>query len=91
VIRTAIKGAAAPGAFRYHHYGNLATIGRLAAVVEMRKLRLWGAPAWWLWGIAHVLLLAGGRNRAAVVLNWLWAYLTYRRGSRLITRNAMDV
>jgi NADH dehydrogenase FAD-containing subunit len=91
VIRAAIKGHPAPGAFRYRHYGNLATIGRLAAVVELRRLRLWGAPAWWLWGLAHVLLLAGGRNRTAVVLNWLWAYLTYRRGTRLITGNTMDV
>jgi NADH dehydrogenase FAD-containing subunit len=91
MIRAAIKGHPAPGAFRYRHYGNLATIGRLAAVVELRGLRLWGAPAWWLWGLAHVLLLAGGRNRAAVVLNWLWAYLTYRRGTRLITGNTMDV
>ncbi|HXA22494.1 MAG TPA: NAD(P)/FAD-dependent oxidoreductase [Acetobacteraceae bacterium] len=91
VIRAAIKGHPAPGAFRYRHYGNLATIGRLAAVVELRGLRLWGAPAWWLWGLAHVLLLAGGRNRAAVVLNWLWAYLTYRRGTRLITGNTMDL
>ena len=90
VIQAAIKGYPAPGAFRYRHYGNLATIGRLAAVVELRTLRLWGAPAWWLWGIAHVLLLAGGRNRAAVVLNWLWAYLTYRRGTRLITWNRRD-
>ena len=48
-------------------------------------------PAWWLWGLAHVLLLTGGRNRAAVVLNWLWAYFTYRRGTRLITGNTMDV
>src|ERR1700733_5399082 len=91
MIRAAIKGHPAPGAFRYRHYGNLATIGRLAAVVELRRFRLWGAPAWWLWGIAHVLLLAGGRNRVAVVLNWLWAYLTYRRGTRLITGNTMDV
>jgi NADH dehydrogenase/putative oxidoreductase len=90
VIRAAIKGQKAPGAFQYRHYGNLATIGRLAAVVEVRWLRLWGAPAWWLWGLAHVLLLAGGRNRATVVLNWLWAYLTYRRGTRLITGNTMD-
>ena len=79
-----------PGAFKYRHYGNLATIGRLAAVVEVGWLRVWGAPAWWLWGVAHVLLLAGGRNRTTVVLNWLWAYLTYRRGTRLITRAAMD-
>jgi NADH dehydrogenase/putative oxidoreductase len=89
VIRAAIKGHPSPGAFRYRHYGNLATIGRLAAVVEFRRFRLWGAPAWWLWGVAHVLLLAGGRNRAAVVLNWLWAYLTYRRSTRLIT-NSVD-
>jgi NADH:ubiquinone reductase (H+-translocating) len=90
VIQAAIKGHPAPCGFQYRHYGNLATIGRLAAVVEVRRLRLWGAPAWWLWGLAHVLLLAGGRNRATVVLNWLWAYLTYRRGTRLITRNTMD-
>lgn len=90
VIRAAIKGHSAPEAFQYCHYGNLATIGRLASVVEVRWLRLWGAPAWWLWGLAHVLLLTGGRNRATVVLNWLWAYLTYRRGTRLITGNTTD-
>jgi NADH dehydrogenase/putative oxidoreductase len=91
VIRAAVRHQPAPGAFRYRHYGNLATIGRLAAVVELGRARLWGAPAWWLWGLAHVLLLAGGRNRASVVLNWLWAYLTYRRGTRLITGSTMDV
>jgi NADH:ubiquinone reductase (H+-translocating) len=90
VIQAAIKGRPAPSPFRYQHYGNLATIGRLAAVVERRRLRLWGAPAWWLWGLAHVLLLDGGRNRATVVLNWLWAYLTYKQGTRLITRSSMD-
>jgi NADH dehydrogenase FAD-containing subunit len=90
VIRAAIKGHSAPEDFQYCHYGNLATIGRLASVVELRWLRLWGAPAWWFWGLAHVLLLTGGRNRATVVLNWLWAYLTYRRGTRLITGNTMD-
>ena len=90
VIGAAIKGRPPPSAFQYRHYGNLATIGRLAAVVEVHRLRLWGAPAWWLWGLAHVSLLGGGRNRTTVVLNWLWAYLTYRRGTRLITRNTMD-
>ena len=84
-IRAAAEGRAVSDSFSYRHYGNLATIGRLAAVLELRRLRLWGAPAWWVWGAAHVLLLAGGRNRAAVVLNWLWAYLTYKRGTRLIT------
>jgi NADH dehydrogenase/putative oxidoreductase len=87
VLRAAIEGSAAPAAFRYRHRGNLATVGRMAAVAELRRLHLWGAPAWWFWGAAHVLLLAGGRNRAAVVLNWLWAYLTYKRSTRLITGN----
>ncbi len=50
VIRAAIKGHPSPHAFLYRHYGNLATIGRLAAVVELRWLRLWGAPAWWALG-----------------------------------------
>jgi NADH dehydrogenase len=87
VLRAAIEGCAAPAAFRYRHRGNLATVGRMAAVAELGRVYLWGAPAWWFWGAAHVLLLAGGRNRAAVVLNWLWAYLTYKRSTRLITGN----
>jgi NADH dehydrogenase len=85
VIRAAMEGGALSDSFRYRHYGNLATIGRLAAVLEVRRFRLWGAPAWWFWGATHVLLLTGGRNRASVALNWLWAYLTYRRSTRLIT------
>ena len=75
VLRAAIEGRPVPASFRYRHRGNLATVGRMAAVAELRWLNLWGAPAWWFWGAAHVLLLAGGRNRSAVVLNWLWAYL----------------
>ncbi len=88
VIRAAIEGQSTPAAFRYRHRGDLATIGRLAAVVELHRIRLWGAPAWWLWSMAHVLLLAGGRNRATVTLNWCWAYVTYGRGTRLITRGS---
>jgi NADH dehydrogenase FAD-containing subunit len=91
VIRAAIAGQSAPPPFRYRHYGNLATIGRLAAVAEFNGLRLWGAPAWWFWGIAHLMFLIGGRNRAVVVLNWLWAYLTYRRSTRLITEGSTSV
>ena len=91
VIQAAIERHPPPGAFQYRHYGNLATIGRLAAVAELHPVRLWGAPAWWLWGMAHLLLLSGGRNRATVVLNWVWAYLTYGRGTRLITRGPMDM
>ena len=85
VIRATVDGTSLPPAFRYRHFGSLATIGRLAAVAEFGRVRLWGAPAWWFWGAAHLLFLVGGRNRAAVVLNWLWAYVTYRRSTRLIT------
>jgi NADH dehydrogenase FAD-containing subunit/uncharacterized membrane protein YphA (DoxX/SURF4 family) len=85
VIKTAISNRQSPPPFQYQHFGNLATIGRLSAVAELRSFRLWGAPAWWFWGFAHILFLGGGRNRAAVALNWLWAYVTYRRSTRLIT------
>ncbi|HVE06763.1 MAG TPA: NAD(P)/FAD-dependent oxidoreductase [Paraburkholderia sp.] len=78
----------APSAFRYRHLGSLATIGRQSAVIEFGRLRIWGAPAWWLWGAAHIVFLGGGRNRLAVALDWLWAYLTYRRSARLIVDNS---
>jgi NADH dehydrogenase/putative oxidoreductase len=84
-IRAALKGHPPPRAFRYRHFGSLATIGRQSAVVELGPVRLWGALAWWFWGAAHVAFLVGGRNRATVILDWLWAYLTYRRSTRLIT------
>jgi NADH:ubiquinone reductase (H+-translocating) len=87
-IRAALMQCPAPPPFRYRHFGSLATIGRQAAVAELGPLRLWGAPAWWFWGAAHIAFLVGGRNRMTVVLDWLWAYLTYRHGSRLITISA---
>ncbi|MGC9959687.1 MAG: NAD(P)/FAD-dependent oxidoreductase [Roseiarcus sp.] len=85
VIRRRIEGRPSPKPFRYRHAGSLATIGRQAAVADFHGLKVRGAVAWWLWGAAHILFLIGGRNRSAVLLNWVWAYLTYRRGSRLIT------
>ena len=85
VIRRRIEGRPSPKPFRYRHAGSLATIGRQAAVADFHGLKVRGAVAWWLWGAAHILFLVGGRNRSAVLLNWVWAYLTYRRGSRLIT------
>ena len=85
VIRRRIEGRPAPKPFRYRHAGSIATIGRQAAVADLHGLKVRGAVAWWLWGAAHVLFLVGGRNRSAVLLEWVWAYLTYRRGSRLIT------
>jgi len=74
-----------PAAFHYRHLGSLATIGRKAAVVDFGITKLWGAPAWWLWGLVHVGFLAGMRNRVATMINWFCAYLTFRGGIRLIT------
>ncbi len=85
VIDAALEKRRPPPPFRYHHAGSLATIGREAAVAELGPVRLWGALAWWFWGAAHVTLLVGGRNKATVILDWLWAYLTYRQSTRLIT------
>ncbi|MEJ1976145.1 MAG: FAD-dependent oxidoreductase [Acetobacteraceae bacterium] len=85
VIKAALADRPAPPPFQYRHFGSLATVGRQAAVAELGLLRISGAPAWWFWGAAHVAFLVGGRNRATVVLDWLWAYLTYRRSTRLIT------
>jgi NADH:ubiquinone reductase (H+-translocating) len=71
--------------FRYSDRGTMATIGRSAAVVDMPHLKLTGSVAWLLWGLVHIFFLIGFRNRVAVLLNWIWAWLTYGRGARLIT------
>ncbi len=80
-----LRGRPAPGPFRYRHRGNLATIGRKAAVADFGHVRLSGFPAWFLWAVAHVWFLIGWRNRFVVGLNWLWNYVTFERGARLIT------
>ncbi len=84
-IKARVQGRDFPGPFRYRHAGNLATIGRKAAVVDFGWLRLRGNPAWWLWSVAHIFFLIGFRNRITVTLDWFWSYLTFQRGSRLIT------
>ena len=71
--------------FRYIDYGNLATIGRKAAVADFGWMRLSGFPAWLLWTFAHLWFLVGFRNRIIVFLDWAWAYATFDRGARLIT------
>jgi len=71
--------------FEYRHLGSLATIGRKSAVADFGFIKLWGAPAWWLWGIVHVGFLVGLRNRVSTMINWFWAYLTFVGGIRLIT------
>ena len=71
--------------FRYRNVGNLATIGRREAVADFGWLRLSGRPAWLLWSVVHISFLIGFRNRLVVAMEWLWSYLTYQRGARLIT------
>ncbi|UKJ76054.1 FAD-dependent oxidoreductase [Azospirillum brasilense] len=85
VIRARLEGRPAPAPFRYRHAGSLATIGRKAAVADFGRVRLTGAAAWWLWGVVHILFLSGMRNRLGVAVEWFWAYLTLRQGTRLIT------
>jgi NADH dehydrogenase len=65
--------------------GSLATIGRTAAVCDFGRIRLSGWLAWLLWGLVHIDFLIGFRNLLVVALDWLWAYLTFERGARLIT------
>jgi NADH dehydrogenase len=84
-IVRALRGQAPLPPFRYRNHGNLATIGRRAAVADFGWIRLRGAFAWWLWGFTHIFFLIDFRNRVAVSLNWLWSFMTYRRGARLIT------
>ena len=71
--------------FRYRDEGALATIGRHSAIADFGWVRLTGWLAWVIWGIVHIFFLIGFRNRASVFLNWVWAWVTYGRGARLIT------
>jgi NADH:ubiquinone reductase (H+-translocating) len=84
VIRARLRGRPTRP-FRYLDLGNLATIGRTAAVADFGWLRLTGWIAWLLWGVVHIYFLIGFRNRLVVALDWVWAYLTFHRGARLIT------
>ena len=90
MIQSRIVQQRPPKAFRYRHFGNLATIGRKSAVIELPFMHLSGWLAWWVWGFAHIYFLIGVRSPILVALNWLRQYVTYGRGSRLITgyRNA---
>ena len=85
VIRARIQGLDDSTVFRYRNAGNLATIGRRAAVIDFGFLRLKGRLAWWIWGVAHIYFLINMRNRVLVAIQWLWLYLTFDRGARLIT------
>ena len=85
VIMAAALGINKPPPFRYRHQGNLATIGRHAAIADFGRVKLTGALAWWIWGLAHIYFLIGVRAPMLVAAQWFWAYLTFGRGARLIT------
>ena len=84
-LRAQLTGGAAPKPFRFHNRGNAAIIGRHAAIFDFGRFRMKGYPAWMLWAIVHVVLLVNFAQRIRVSLQWLWRYLTYRRGARIIT------
>jgi len=71
--------------FHYTDKGNLATIGRAAAVAQFGKLHISGYVAWLSWLFIHIFFLIGFRNRMIVLMQWAWSYFTYERGARLIT------
>jgi NADH:quinone reductase (non-electrogenic) len=71
--------------FRYRDFGSMATIGRKRAVTQIGRFKVSGPVAWLLWSLAHIYFLIGFRNRLAVAMNWCWNYVTFQRGTRLIT------
>jgi NADH dehydrogenase len=79
------------GPFRYKHAGSLAQIGKRLAVIDFGSIKLRGAIAWWIWGIAHIYFLIGLRHRLAVALTWLWIYVRDQRAARLITQGSSKV
>jgi len=83
-IKRQVAGKPDKGPFRYFNKGNLATVGRSFAIVEIGPFRLTGLLAWVMWFFIHILYLIGFRNRFIVSFQWAWAYLTFQRGARLI-------
>jgi NADH:quinone reductase (non-electrogenic) len=76
-----------PTPFRYFDKGTMATIGRNKAVADLKFFHLSGFPAWLAWLFVHIIFLVGFRNRLLVLIQWAWAYLSFDKGARLITRN----
>jgi len=76
-----------PQRFWYFDKGSMATIGRNKAVADLKLLHLSGIPAWLAWLFVHIIFLVGFRNRLAVLFQWAWAYFSFNKGARLITRN----
>ncbi len=86
LIKARLAGDRSAKPFRYKHAGDLATIGKRAAVIDFGWIKLRGWIAWWAWGLAHIYFLIDTKNRIAVALSWLWIYLSGQRSARLITQ-----
>jgi NADH dehydrogenase len=88
-VRARLRGHH-PAPFRYHDKGNLATIGRGAAVADIRGIRLSGFAAWVTWLVVHLWYLVGFQNRVLVFIRWSFSFITHGRGARLITQARGD-
>lgn len=91
LIAEAIQGRTDVEPFDYKDYGNLATVGRKAAIADIHGFQLRGFIGWLFWSAAHIYFLIGFRNRLAVTLDWAWSYITFERGARLITGDVSAV
>ena len=89
VVRDRLRGRSTPR-FRYRDKGNLATIGRAAAVADLRGLKLSGLIAWLTWLVVHLWYLVGFQNRVLVFIRWSFSFITHGRGARLITGEAAE-
>ncbi|HTZ73883.1 MAG TPA: NAD(P)/FAD-dependent oxidoreductase [Candidatus Aquilonibacter sp.] len=85
VIKARLRGRKVLARFRYFDKGNLAVIGRAAAVADLNWLRLSGLPAWLIWVFVHLLYIVEFQNRLLIALQWAWLYITWGRSARLIT------
>jgi len=90
VIESRLRGAPLAAGFHYRDYGSMATVGKSRAVVEIGGLHFGGLMAWFAWMALHITVLVGFRNRLAVLASWIYSYVFFRRGSRLITRVAPE-
>lgn len=80
-----LRGKSSPPPFRYYDYGNMATIGRSAAVAQLGRWKFRGLVAWLLWLFVHLMQIVHFQNRVLVFWQWAWSYFTFSRSARLIT------
>jgi NADH dehydrogenase len=85
LIAARVRGRADPAPFRYRNMGDLATIGRNSAIVSLGPLQLTGFIGWLFWSVIHIWFLIGFRSRVIVAVNWIWSFITFERGARLIS------